>query len=695
MVKSVSRKTFLFYALSLFFCFSSFYSICSFAQQKNSLSWFTLSPRLVLSAYTGNDNLANGDFLLPLINVNSDMVLFGNVQGKTGFNGNWSGSFGLGYRQVYEDQNIVGFYAFLDRSKSSLERYYWIASPGIEFLGKSWDFRLNTYFPVGKSQSYLGSDWADNFQNYDYLQYKEHIAKDRYFSLYQHIGKGGDFEVGHVVPFFREAKIYGGGYYLNFAGNASSIVGFSGRIELPLQSHCKLELRYTNDNVLHEMTGIGLQFTFGGMSENNHLDIRHRLLDPIERNLATNNKGIGVVARETYKNVPAPNAGIERENIWFYSATEGEDFDSSKGIENCTFEHPCKNFKQADVDAIFQLIPSAYFYFAPGIYSLDGQLSAYNGQGFFGRSAGYKLPAKGDERSLFMGSFHLTGSSILDSLRLINNANHPQNVAIELDGQGNSTLNNILIGTIAGNTSYPIGIQSHSAFFNLTNSTVFAFSNNENIAAAGIWVDRAAGNKVSLTNDTIYALNQTISNSSDINAYGIYAISSQGSNQITINNSQINVNASVDAVAATADISAVALAITGQTGNELSINQSTLNAASKGNSNASAIGIITSAVDGNNTLHLTGSNINTQTNGNFSAFAEGIASYSFSGKNFITLTQSHIAAKGSSPDSATAYGILAYANSLEANQIIDSNSFISGIADSPSTAIQANIKMMG
>ena len=98
---------------------------------------------------TDGEGLGKVDLMFPLSQMR--MMPFIDFQGKKYTTpDSWTGSVGLGYRQLSQDNRIWGGYLFGDYSKIS-HHHFWVINPGIESLGKILDFRANLYIPVGKN----------------------------------------------------------------------------------------------------------------------------------------------------------------------------------------------------------------------------------------------------------------------------------------------------------------------------------------------------------------------------------------------------------------------------------------------------------------------------------------------------------------------------------------------------------------
>src|SRR5690606_19335866 len=121
--------------------------------------------------------------------------------------------------------------------------------------------------------------------------------------LFQTADWGIDGEVGRVIPGIEGLTAYLGGYYFN-GNKAKDTKGVSGRMEYALNPNVSLTLHNSYDNVEHNTLLMGLKLSLGGTnnSSRDRSEIGGRLLDPINRNLATLGNGNGTPIRNELVN---------------------------------------------------------------------------------------------------------------------------------------------------------------------------------------------------------------------------------------------------------------------------------------------------------------------------------------------------------------------------------------------------------
>lgn len=517
----------------------------------------------------GGSNLVSRADLMTALFTNEQQLLWANLQGKYGESATWMASAGLGYRHLFHQERILGAYIFLDNNKSPAAHSFCVLSPGVESLGEIWDFRLNSYFPVSSHAKPYGkfcreddgSIFVTGHQQYNHL-----------FDLVEAVGKGVDAEIGCKFDRFNNARTYVGGYHFNFDNNminsVSSVQGISARLEYPLRPHMALQLTETYDNLVHNTFLAGLQFSFGSC---NRCDptIYQRLFDPVSRNLGATYTGSGVPIvqglMDRGENI------LQRDNIYFFDATQGSIFDPALGNANGTAEQPLigNAFNQATIDAINLIQRNANFYFTPGNYTFipapNGRITLNQGQSLWGRVPNYTLPAIGDARALFIGGLDLFfGDNRLDSVRLLNEGVGPiQLIALEIENASNVVLLNaditakVRAPNLGFSTNSASGIYGNNSQVTIINTEVTAFAvvdgdNNGFNAAAGIGGNSDVGtascnqNNYTLVNSniagyaTVNGSNNTANFATGIGGNTLFGVTNFAQNNFLIQQSTIS-----------------------------------------------------------------------------------------------------------------------------------------------------------
>ncbi|QLH43583.1 MAG: hypothetical protein HWD59_13335 [Coxiellaceae bacterium] len=345
------------------------------------------------------------------------------------------------FRHIYHDARILGAYLFADGSRFTNDgdldnETFWFLNPGVESLGNLFDLRLNGYIPVSSQQETVGSTTGITFSG--------HSQFNTVFDTINSTGPGVDGEVGAVkIPYLKHLRAYVGGYHFQ-PKDQDNITGISGRVEYPLTHYVALTAVDTYDNEQHNTFQVGLRLTLGGRKDDvSGQTIERRIVDPINRNLATQYTGSDVpviVSQKVGSSTPTLNG------IYFFTSNGGMAFDPAQGTNNCTYEHPCSSpsFSQTTVNDIASFTPNANLYFNPGVYSLGSQLGLPNGQSLYGRTEDYTQAASGNQRAQFNGGISLGGNNLLDSIAIINRSS-TQPIAVNISGVNDININNVLI----------------------------------------------------------------------------------------------------------------------------------------------------------------------------------------------------------------------------------------------------------
>lgn len=164
--------------------------------------------------------------------------------------------FGFRYRTSCRTYGANVFYDF----RETQHRHYNQIGAGFESLGAVWDFRLNGYLPLGRTDSHWFDTKFDEFKgHYLYLKRKQEFAM-----------RGADAEVGvHFLNNVKRWDLYtaAGPYY--FEGKGKNVYGGKLRLGSKWKDFVSLEVSGSYDNVFHGIVQgqIGLYVPFGPRSE--------------------------------------------------------------------------------------------------------------------------------------------------------------------------------------------------------------------------------------------------------------------------------------------------------------------------------------------------------------------------------------------------------------------------------------------
>ena len=520
----------------------------------DDISAFPLTPRVSGMGLGGTDQLISGDGMAALLGNENGIWLL-DAQGKTAFHSSYVGSVGTGFRMVQNDQRILGAYVFGDGNVSATNHEYWFVSPGVESMGTLMDFRMNGYIPVGTQRNLTSTGFADNFGNYNYVTFTAHDQFDAIVNNYEEVGWGLDGEAGVRLAQLKGARVYAGGYHFNIP-NSDDINGVSGRIQVPITSFIEFNVRDSYDNDQHNTIEVGLRFTLGGVNKSPtdpNQPIRERLLDPIERNLAT--LGQGTAEPVVNEQVVVSPSVLERDNIWFFSPAGTDTFVNSS---SCTAEDPCinTNFTQATIDAInagtnspviVNPTPSSdpSFYLTPGQYSIltiNGTTATpytFTNDLVYGRSADFIRP---EQAAFLNGAVILNGNDTFDSVIFHNNPSFTQAVGLTLNTGSTLILTNSIVGADESTQGYATAIEMQGATLNAINSQIHAFSNTQGVSAIGIHT-LDSSNTINLTNSLVKATANITAASAGANFLAAAGILLDGSSGDTVNLRRTTVDA--------------------------------------------------------------------------------------------------------------------------------------------------------
>lgn len=465
---------------------------------------FRLQPRFNLWGVTGDRTLAKTQLMMPL-NGDNNSVLYAIGEGDYVKNdSSWVAGAGFGYRQIV-DGKIFGGYAIADYLNTPQNGFV-VLNPGLEVLGfnEVWDFKANGYIPLDNRKKLGKEGWAeDDFGNANYTRITGHSVFDYKMQEYEESGKGFDIEVGRVVPYFTDAKIYLGGYHFD-TKNSGSINGVESRFVYDVNKYTAIELENHYDNLYKNKFTLGIRFSLGGYSqeEKQQFGLSARLLDPIEHN--------HIVAN--HKTVVSEGEALKHDNVWFIRSGTNANGVNGDG----TAENPLAGFSPEVYNKIFAnkdagvVDKNPLMYFAPGEYSFNGFISKHgstdynnrfalpNGWGMYGRTADFKSVAMGNDRAKFIGGLDLNYANgngaertVLNSISVLSGESDGygkhDNATLYINNASNVVLQNIKIvndssvGGATGNVYY-------HAMSVLKNSSVYfsdlSSGNGENIIQA-------------------------------------------------------------------------------------------------------------------------------------------------------------------------------------------------------------------
>ncbi len=212
-----------------------------------------------------------------------DGMLFGNARGLRSDRDGWAASVGTGYRHyIRQWDRIVGINAYYDYDNTS-GALFRQAGMGFETLGRNWDSRLNTYFPVSRDQAELGLRFLQNSIRFEGNQ----ILYDQIRTFGTQM-RGLDHEVGVPLPGrFAEGhdvRMFAGWYHFN-GPKVGSTSGWKGRLQGEVTPNIAMSLEVTNDKQFDTNVVFSVALQYGGFREDTNRPRTQfsRMTTPVQR----------------------------------------------------------------------------------------------------------------------------------------------------------------------------------------------------------------------------------------------------------------------------------------------------------------------------------------------------------------------------------------------------------------------------
>lgn len=458
------------YAIPTFFLLTSF-SLHSFALSP-------LSSRVDTSLYTSTQTPGSKiDGLFPLTS-SAQHNLFTDIQGTASTNSQWLASVGLGFRRSINDSAIVGAYLFGDRTRIDHNHFLWLASPGVEYLGRKLDVHINGYFPLGHKDKVIREGFGEDLGLHT-ATFRGHSRYDIIAQQVQKVGNGVDLIIGyqptHTLPF----KVNAGIYRFDIP-KTTEIRGVLASAEYWVSRQVNLNAQYSYDNLNRNTVAVGLEVRLGRNSYSPVAPhaLYQRLTDPIKRHIAQLGRGSTIPSdivtqpkppqwpdHPNNPNPDQPDGYFPDPNnpeqpvlnhIYFFNEMV-QDTAPITQIEQCTAESNCgpAQFTQENINNIALLDPYALFYFNGGYYnavtfkSTDTNLITLQpNQQLESRSPDFLTPAENDQMTTFYGGFKLSGYNTLRKISVQQQGNIQTGILID------NTHNNLIQNTNIGDRSY-------------------------------------------------------------------------------------------------------------------------------------------------------------------------------------------------------------------------------------------------
>ena len=361
---------------------------------------------------------------------NPSFMPFLDLRGHVFNDGKLAGNIGLGERTYISSINhLLGVYCYYDVRQENHHLTVNQIGPGIEFLGKRMEYRINGYFPVGRDESHSYNRKFKKFEGHSIFMKQ----KRKYAML------GVDAEVGAHITQSTNHDVYAGFGPYYFTADPFSAWGGKARFLWRYKEYVSLEASYSYDHLFKNVIQgtIGFSYPFGKKlqrkGENCDLVLSRGAFAPYRFE-------IPVVKRKTHSHKAVnPTTGAPW-NVWFVDNTS-----HSAG----TFESPFPTLAEAQNASG----PNDMIYVFPGNGTTQGMntgIILQDGQTLFGSGRVQKISTT--KGSLHIPAFSSTAPSLTNAGSIITLANGNEVAGMNL--LVTQTGSNALDGTSGINGAY-------------------------------------------------------------------------------------------------------------------------------------------------------------------------------------------------------------------------------------------------
>lgn len=510
-------------------------------------------PKLYLQGYTGTRTQGHADILEPLfLNANHSLFFYGQAY-YSHMHENWlvdpySLNAGAGYRTIENGSAVYGFFFFGDYNRSANGNNFWDLSPGIERLGRTWDWHLNGYFPIGDKE-WRQSGFASDFGDYQYVRLDDgHNRFDHIISFYEETGIGADAEIGRKLFTIDKVlvKAYAQGYYFHMQHN-NNLTGVGGKISIQPTGYLNIDLEDVYDNYVHNVILVSARVSINDLiNGKDHVDandLQARLLDPVERDFAAAAEGSavpvsGLPGEDDSKEPDDGGEQVEQANVWYFTNAYAHGGDGTKANP-----YGYDDFKQSTVTYVHNnpanpKYAAEFDFQQGGTYNMEttNPIFLYEGQTIFGRSTDYTQPVTGVLRPTLVGAFTLPATNSLNNIFLKSGNNFDTGINV-LSGASNIVLNNVEIGVANSTTNaYTTGLKMANATVTVKGgSAIYGYAEGNATGIEGTGIEMQDGGSLTVQSSTVEG-SATVT-SANVNYSGTaYGIHGDGSgNAININ----------------------------------------------------------------------------------------------------------------------------------------------------------------
>jgi hypothetical protein len=552
----------------------------SAAAANQNITDLSYLPRVYLLGDTGDALVGEADILQPL-KQDQHANLFLYAEGRYGDtknyldNDSWSSNLGLGYREIFPKLGLIGGYLFADYNDTLIGKHVWTIGPGIERLGKYWEFRANGYIPVG-THEWQQEYWADQMGNYSYIRPTGHCRYDAKFVYHEEAATGADAEIGARLFKFDNiiTKAYVNGYYFDMQHH-DKVTGLGGRLTFQKTRAVKFNIEDSYDNYQHNRLVLEVEvslYDMFGKNRNKPIDeddLQPRLFDPIERDFAGLGNGTDTIVagkpdsrnnNDRHDIINPPEPEYDYQYFFDANATSSGDGSAERPFSKAQYTPELINSLKdrpisagltsksiqdsSDTDHQITLL------FKPGNYDNGASITLTKTDLFEGKDANFQAPASISDRATFNGHLALLGSNDVEAVAFQKSAvasnlsDTDTAAAISIIGS-NVNVNNVSIGDANNRVvDYPIGIDVAAGVNNVVLNNLAIYAHNagtatgvDEIQATGVHIGN--GSNVVIDNSVIAA---DAEDNSNYNGNGVaYGIRVDGQDDVlSIDGSKIS-----------------------------------------------------------------------------------------------------------------------------------------------------------
>lgn len=435
-------------------------------------------PHIDLEGKLGSKrSLGEADLFVPLWQ-NAETLFFGSLRGRIDDDNGREGNYGIALRHMLDNGWNLGGYTYYDHRKSPFGNRFNQVTVGMEALSLDWDFRVNTYIPVGRTKR--------NEDTYSRVEFSGSTIS--YRAGEERALDGFDAEIGWRVPFFdadadQQLRVYVGGYRFTDS-KVDTVSGPRGRIDYTISKLPYLwegsrltlaaEIQHDDPRGTQSFASLRLRIPLGGKSSNssNRLNaMERRMADPIIRDIDV------VTQAGTFGTAEKITRSADGNNLKLVSSDTILSADLASTIASAgTNSTVVLNGSFADVNSRLDVQNGQTIM---GAGNLD--VKTPSGRTVTITTPGASLSGAGGTPALAGSPNHIF--NMADNSRLVgvtvSTSAAGATTAIRINGVNNvEIINNTITGSATGNTSFGIQLQGDAQNTVIRGNTITSTSNH-------------------------------------------------------------------------------------------------------------------------------------------------------------------------------------------------------------------------